>query len=94
MDWPDDSWIFSRFIDYYDIRNIAAISCVVATVLFVIGGIGFLLDAPWWHTGLVISAAFSSALFFLFWDGEKRQIINQGGVDLLIDIVILVVLLA
>ncbi len=93
MDWPDDSWVFSRFIDYYDIRNIAAVACVVATLLFVIGGIAFFLDASWWHTGLVISAAFSSALFFLFWDGEKRQIINQGGVDLLIDIVILVVLL-
>ena len=93
MDWPDDSWAFSRLLDYDVIGILASISCVVATIGFVAGGLGILLRLEWWRPLVAGTAVFSAALFILFWDGEKRRMANQGGVDVLINIAILLVVL-
>ena len=93
MEWPDYSWLFSRFLHYDEIRVVASVACLLATIGFVAGGIGMLLELVWWSTALIISAAFSGTLFFVFWDGDTARLTNQGAVDFLINIVILIVLL-
>jgi hypothetical protein len=93
MDWPDDSWAFSSFLDYDVIRVLAGIASVVATAGFVVGGLGILLGQAWWRPLVVGSAVFSALLFILFWDGEGRRLANKGGVDVLINVAILFVVL-
>lgn len=93
MEWPDDSWALSRLIGYEATRVLASICCVVATIGFVAGGTGILLRLDWWRPLVVGSAVFSAVLFILFWDGEKRRLANQGGVDVLINMAILFVVL-
>ena len=93
MDWPDDSWAFSRFLDYDVIRVLAGSACVLATAGFVAGGLGILLETAWWRPLVVGSAVFSALLFILFWDGEGRRVANKGGVDVLINMAILFVVL-
>ena len=93
MDWPDDSWAFSRFLDYETIRLLASISCVMATIGFVAGGFGMLLRLEWWRPLVMGSAVFSEQIFILFWDVERQRLANKGGVDVLINVVILLALI-
>jgi hypothetical protein len=57
------------------------------------GGIGLLVGQDWWRPAVVGSAAFSAVIFFLLWDGGLQQLDNKGGVGLLINVAILVVVL-
>ena len=93
MEWPDDSWAFSRLLDYDVIRVVASSACVLATVGFVAGGLGILLGQTWWRPLVVGSAVFSASLFILFWDGDSRRMAKQGGVDVLLNLIILFVVL-
>lgn len=93
MVWPDGSWVFSRFLGDEATRLLASISCLLAAVGFVAGGIGILVEQPWWRPVVVGAAAFSALVFILFWDGKLKKLDNQGGIGLLIDIAILVAVL-
>ena len=93
MDWPDDSWAFSRVLGDEGTSLLASVSCIVATLGFVAGGLGIVLRLEWWRPMVVASAVFSAAIFILFWDGEGRRLASKGGVDVLINIAILFVVL-
>ena len=93
MVWPDGSWAFSRLLGDNVTRMLANIACVLATLGFVIGGAGILFGQPWSRTAVAASAAFSGALYLLFWNGRFESLANQGGVGLLINIAILIAVL-
>ena len=93
MIWPEGSWAFSRLLGDDTTRLLASISCVVAAIGFVAGGTAILLAQDWWRPVVVGPAAFSSVIFILFWDGERRKMADKGGIGLLINLVIIVAVL-
>ena len=93
MVWPDGSWAFSKLLGNEATRLLASISCVLAAIGFVAGGIGLLVEQAWWRPVVVGSAAFSTVIFILFWDGEPQKLAEKGGIGILINIAILVALL-
>jgi len=93
MVWPDGSWAFSRLLGDEAIRILASISCVLAAIGFVAGGIGILVRQAWWRPVVVGSAAFSAVVIGLFWDGVMQKLDDKGGIGLLINLAILVALL-
>ena len=93
MVWPDGAWAFSRLLGDQATRLLASISCVLAALAFVAGGIGILLKQAWWRPVVVVSAVFSAVIFVLFWNGKMERLDNQGGVGILINLAILVAVL-
>jgi len=92
MVWPDGSWAFSKLLGDEVTRILASISCVLAAVGFVAGGIGLLVSQTWWQPVVVASAAFSAVIVILFWDGKVQNLDDKGGIGLLINLAILVAL--
>jgi hypothetical protein len=93
MVWPDGAWTFSKLVGDAATRNLANVACVLAAIGFAVGGIGILVSQNWWRPMVVASAAFSAALFVLFWDGKVQMLDNKGGIGILINVAILVALL-
>ena len=93
MVWPDGSWAFSKLLGEKATRGLASIACALAAAGFVAGGVGILASQAWWRLLIVTSAAFSAALYITFWDGKVQMLDAKGGIGLLIDLAILIVVL-
>jgi NADH:ubiquinone oxidoreductase subunit K len=87
--WPERSWAFSHLLGTSSTRALASALYVLATILFVVSGVGVLFRANWWNPLLVVTALFSSATFILFWDGTTQQLPGKGFVGLLLNVLIL-----
>ena len=90
MVWPDGSWVLSKFLSGSALRNIAGILLIVAAAGFLASGIGVFIKQEWWKPVVVGSAVFSSILYVLLWNGTLERLDNQGGVGILINLIILV----
>jgi hypothetical protein len=93
MVWPKGSWAFSRLLGAEATRLLASIACLVAAIGFVAGGAGILAKQAWWRPVMVGAAAFSAAIFVLFWNGKLQRLDNQGAIAILINVAILVAVL-
>ena len=93
MVWPDGSWAFSKLLGEKATRGLASIACALAAAGFVAGGVGILASQAWWRLLIVTSAAFSAALYLMFWDGKVQMLDAKGGIGLLIDLAILIIVL-
>ena len=93
MAWPDGSWALSRLLGDAVTRNLASILLVLAAIGFVISGIGLFAKQAWWRPTIIAVAIFSSVIYLLFWDAGWSHLDNKGGVGILINLAILVVLL-
>jgi hypothetical protein len=93
MVWPKGSWAFSRLLGAEATRLLASIACLVAAIGFVAGGAGILAKQAWWRPVIVGAAAFSAAIFVLFWNGKLQRLDNQGAIAILINVAILVAVL-
>jgi hypothetical protein len=93
MVWPDGSWAFSRLLGIEATRWLASISYGLAAIGFVAGGIGVLMGQAWWRSVVAGSAAFSTVIILLFWDGRMRKLNDQGLIAIFINVAILVAVL-
>ena len=93
LTWPDGSWAFSKLLGDSGARTLAGASLILAAAGFVIGAMGIFTGQSWWRTVVVISAAFSGALYILFWNGRWQHMDAQGGIGILIDVAILAAVL-
>ena len=93
MGWSGRSWIFTNFLGDSTTRSLASVLYVLATIAFVVSGIGFLVRAEWWRPVLVGSAVFSAVIILLLWDGGLQLLVNKGLIGFLISAVILIALL-
>ncbi len=59
-------------------RLIASVCLVVAGIGFLVGGIGLLAKQAWWLPVTWVTAAFSSLIFILFWDGKFGRLADKG----------------
>ncbi len=89
MIWPEGAWAFSRLLGDGTTRRLASIACIAAAAGFVVGGTGILAGQGWWRPAVVSAAAFSTAIFVLFWDGSRHRLDNQGAFAILINAAIL-----
>jgi hypothetical protein len=86
FEWPDNSWVLSKFLKTDTIRTIASLVCILVAVVFVISGIAYIVTAVWTFKLIQISAILSSGLFILFWDGRLKKLDNQGAIAILLNI--------
>lgn len=93
MVWPDGAWALSRLVGNDATRTVAAIAGVIAAVVFVAGGVGLLMGQGWSRPVIVAAALFSSALYLLLWDGQFQALPDKGGVGILINAAIILILL-
>ena len=93
MGWTGKSWILSNFLGNSTTRPVASMLFVMAAIAFVISGVGILSRGEWWWSMLLGSAVFSSAILFLFWDGNMQLVVQKGLIGFLISLAILLLLL-
>jgi len=93
MTWPDGSWAFSKLLGDETTRLLAGILLILAAVGFVAAGVGVFAGQGWWRPLAIGSAVLSAVLYLLFWNGRLQGLDNQGGVGLLIDRAVLVLVL-
>ncbi len=93
MVWPDGSWAFSKLLGEEATRWLAGTACILAALAFVTGGIAILAGQSWWRPAAVGAAAFSAAIFVLFWDGGLQRLADKGAIAILINLGILLAVL-
>ena len=79
----------SRLLGQDATRWLAAGACVLAALGFVAGGVGVLGGWSWWQPVIVGAAAFSIAIWLLFWDGTMQRLAEQGLIAIVINAAIL-----
>ncbi len=89
MVWPDKSWIFAKWVRVSHLRGLIAVALVLATIWFLIAGMGLILQQVLQLLALAGAAIFSSAIFLLAWDGKFQSLDDQGGIGLLINLAVL-----
>jgi hypothetical protein len=72
---------------------LASVLLVMATLGFITSGAGVLLGQGWQRPVTAGAAVFSSAIFILCWDGKWKALDDQGGIGVLINLAILVIVL-
>jgi hypothetical protein len=93
MGWTGESWLFSPLLGDGATRGLATALYSLATLGFLVGGIGIFAQQAWWRLVVIGSAAFSAVIIILFWDGGLQRIVEKGLVGFLINVAILVALL-
>jgi hypothetical protein len=93
MGWTGRSWLFSNLLGDATTRALASVLFVLATIAFVVSGIGIFIRTAWWPPVLVGSAVLSAAIILLFWDGSMQLLVQKGLIGLLIDVGILLAFL-
>ncbi len=69
----------------------ATVALVLATLGFVVGGVGILAGWDWGRSLVAGAAVFSALLFGLMWNGKRENLDGQGAVGFLIDVALLIV---
>lgn len=93
MGWTGKSWLFTNLLGDQPARTFASLAYTLAAIGFVAGGIGIFSQQDWLRPFLIGSAAFSSALILLFWDGSGEMLVQKGLLGLLINLAVLVAVL-
>ena len=93
MVWPDGSWAFSALLGDGRTRLLASVSCTLAAVGFVAGGVGILAGQAWWRSVTVGVTVLSTVLYVLLWDGALQNLDDKGAAGLLINAAILTAIL-
>jgi len=88
MVWPDGSWAFSKLIGDESTHLLAAVLLALTAIGFVVAGVALLFRQEWSHPTVILSAVFSTVIFFLLWDGKFQALDEKGLVGVFIDTVI------
>jgi len=93
MSWPDGAWVFTKILGDEVSGKLADILLILAAVGFIAGGIGILIAQGWWRPLIIGTAAFSTLIFIVLWNGRLQNLDGQGGVGILINAAILILVL-
>jgi hypothetical protein len=78
MSWTGESWLFSNYIGEGFLRILAVILYMIATLGFVIGGVGLFLEKSWFRSPLIVGSAISFVAVLLYWDGAALKLVEKG----------------
>lgn len=70
FDWPDDSWLFTKFLRIESKRKFAAVLCSIVAAAFTFSGIGYVFSTNWHILLIHVSVILSTLLFLFFWNGK------------------------
>lgn len=91
--WTGKSWVFTNLLGDAATRSLISVLYILATIGFLVGGMGVLARTEWWRTALLLSAGLSAATILLFWDGETALLVEKGFLGFLISIAVLAAIL-
>lgn len=86
MGWTGKSWLLSGVVAKNTLGWLATALYSVAAVALIVSGGALLTGADWARTALLRSAAISSLVIVLFWDGSAELIVQKGLLGLLINL--------
>ncbi len=91
--WPDGAWASARLLGNDTTRLVVSVLLALAALGFLAGGLGLAARLNWWRPVVISAAIASSAIFLLFWDGKLQALAEKGGVGLLINLALLILVL-
>jgi hypothetical protein len=94
MDWPNESWAFSRRLGNSSTRRLAAVTMLLVAGAFGTGGVGTISSQPWSRPLVVGAAGLSALAYCLLWNGRRQNLAGQGLVGIVISVAILALALA
>ncbi len=92
MGWNGESWLLSTLLPQGAILNVASVLYIVATLGFVVGGIGYALEREWSTMLLVSAAVLSSLVIVAMWDGRPTMLVEKGIVGVVINLAVVYLL--
>ena len=93
MGYSGELWVLTGVIGDRATRILAAGSYFLATLAFVIAGVGLLLAQAWYRPVMFSAAATSLLAIGLFWDGKTSKLIEKGLIGFLISGLVVIGLL-
>lgn len=87
--WPGNSKFLANTFNLETKKAIAGILCAVSAVGFAFAGICILVGHTWKNLEVIVAVIISTVLFIAFWDGSTRKLHTQGGIAILINMLIL-----
>lgn len=89
MGWNGESWILTGVLPRDIVLDVASVLYVAVAAGFVGGGLGYALAQEWAMPVLVASAALSTVVIVLMWDGRFEQLTEKGAIGVLVNVVVL-----
>ncbi|HKL28359.1 MAG TPA: hypothetical protein VJ898_03730 [Natrialbaceae archaeon] len=93
MGWNGHSWLLSGTLAEGTILSIATVVYVVATLGFVVSGVGYALQTDWRSPVLIGAAVLSTIMLVTMWDGQFDLLVEKGIVGVAINVAIVGALL-
>ena len=93
FDWPNNSKLLDNVFSLQIKKKIAGVLCVIAAIFFVMSGICVLTGHHWHYQTIIAAVITSTVLFIAFWDGSRRKLHTQGGVAIMLNMLILIYML-
>jgi hypothetical protein len=91
--WRGRSWLLGSALTGNGLKVLVTVLHVSAGIALVAGALAIALApaAPgWWRPLLIIGGALGLAGFAVFWDGQDRRIVQEGGIGAAISLILLV----
>ena len=90
MGWTGKSWLLTGPLGQDITQPIATIFYGLATITFIIAGIGLLSSQDWTRLWVIIASSISAVSILLFWDGNFCHPVEKGLIGLILDVAILI----
>jgi hypothetical protein len=91
LTWPDESWVFSRFMPIFRIRILTNFLLTIAAIGFLMSAIALFANLNWFQIALTIIAIYSSLVYVINWNAKFKGMDHQGFVGILINIAVVIV---
>jgi hypothetical protein len=88
--WPGNSLLLKNRMSLSAKKRLVGVLCVMAAVSFVVAGIRVITGPSGDHRAVMVAVIASTVLFIAFWDGSRKKVPTQGGIAILINLLILV----
>jgi hypothetical protein len=86
MGWTGNSWVLSKWIEENTSNLIAASVYSLATIFFLVAGIGLIANQEWFRPWMLGASIISLLAIFVFWDGSFSLLVQKGLLGFLISL--------
>lgn len=90
MGWTGESWLLTDMVGSNLNRWLATFLYSLATITFLLAGVGFLANQEWARVWIVVASVISVVTILVFWDGKLNMFVEKGGLGILISTGILI----
>ena len=88
--WPGNSRLLAKIFGLKTNKLIASILCIIAAISFVLSGICSVSGQVWLNKAVITSVIVSTVLFIAFWDGTRNKLHTQGGIAIILNVLVLI----